>query len=58
MTYEGDKKIITCLMQEVIDLMWCPTVDFSLMLCHQCFPNQMTFPCGYETGVLVRQAVW
>lgn len=51
MTYEGDKKIITCLMQEVIGLMRCPTVDFSLMLCHLCFPNQMTFPCGYETGV-------
>lgn len=43
MTYEGDKKIITGLMQEVVGLMWHPTVDFSLILCHQGFPNQMTF---------------
>lgn len=43
MAYEGDKKIIIGLMQEVVGLMWHPTVDFSLILCHQGFPNQMTF---------------
>lgn len=42
MTYEGDKKIITCLMQEVIGLMWCPAVDFPLIL----------------SPALVRQAAW